>query len=85
MEASRGSPAWQLVAQVDIGDEEPETLEEINAHWRAQWWLQVAAQGIRDEEVPWHKLLTPLTSGAEGMAKALAKCLVAVWRWNINV
>ena len=67
---------------MDIGEEEPETLEEIDAHWRAQWWLQVAAQGIRDEAVPWHDLFT---SGAEGVAKVLAKCLMAVWRWNIKV
>ena len=69
---------------MDIGEEEPETLEEIDPHWRAQQWLQVATQGIRDEEVPWHELLTPLTSGAEGVAKALAKCLVATW-WNSKV
>ena len=85
MEASGGSLAWWLVAQVDIGEEEPDALEEINVHWRTQQWLQVAAQGIRDEEVLWHDLLTPLTSGAEGVAKALAICLVATWRWNIEV
>ena len=85
MEASGGSLAWQLVARVYISEEEPKTLEEINAHWRAQQWLQVASQGIRDEEVLWHDLLAPLTSGAEGAAKALAKCLVAVWKWNIKV
>ena len=32
MEASGGSLAWQLVSWVDIGEEEPETLQEINAH-----------------------------------------------------
>ena len=85
MEASRGSLAWWLVARVDIGEEEPETLEEIDPHWRAQQWLQVATQGIRDEEALWHELLTPLTSGAEDMAKALTKHLVTVWQWNIRV
>ena len=85
MEASGGSLAWQLVARVDIGEEEPKALEEINAHWRTQRWLQVATQGIRNKEVLWHELLTPLTSGAEGAAKALAKPLVATWRWNIKV
>ena len=84
MKASRGSPAWHLFARVDIS-EEPETLEEIDPHWRAQRWLQVDAQGITDKEVPWHELLTLLTSGAEGTAKSLAKHLVAVWRWNIKV
>ena len=85
MEASRGSPAWRLFAQVDISEEEPKTLEDIDPHWRAQWWLQVATQGIRDEEVLWHELLTLLTSGAEGVAKSLAKCLVAAWQWNVKV
>ena len=47
--------------------------------------LEVATQGIRDEEVPWHDLLALLTSGAEGTTKALAKHLVATWRWNIKV
>ena len=54
-------------------------------HWRAQRWLQVATQGIRDEEVLWHELLAPLTSGVEGAAKSLAKHLVAVWWWNVKV
>ena len=78
MEASGGSPAWQFIAHMDISEEGPKMLTEIDASWRAKWWLQVAAQGIRDEEVPWHDLLTPLMSGAEGTAKALAKCLVAM-------
>ena len=85
MEASGGSLAWQLFSQVDISEEEPETLEEIDPHWRVQRWMQVAAQGIMDEEVPWHKLLALLTSGAEGMARSLAKCLVAAWWWNVKV
>ena len=85
MEVSGGSPAWQFIACMDISEEGPETLVEINASWRAKQWLEVAAEGIRDEEVPWHNLLAPLTSGAEGTTKALAKCLVAVWRWNIKV
>ena len=85
MEASRGSPAWQSFVQVDIGEEEPETLEEIDPHWRATWWLQVAIQGIRDKEVPWHELVTPLTSGAEGAAMSLAKCLATVCQWNVKV
>ena len=70
---------------MDISEEEPETLEEIDPHWRAKGWLQVAVQGNKDEEVPWHKLLTMLTSGAEGMARSLAKHLVTVWQWIIKV
>ena len=40
---------------------------------------------IVDEEVPWHNLLAPLMSGSEDTSKALAKHLVAAWRWNIKV
>ena len=63
MEDSRGSPSWQSFFQVDIGEEEPETLEGINPHWRATCWLQVVVQGIAKEEVPWYELVTPLTLG----------------------
>ena len=85
MEASGGSPTWKSFFQVDIGEEEPETLEDINPHWRAMCWLQVAVQGIAKEEVPWYKLVTPLTSGVEGMALSLAKHLLMVWQLNIKV
>ena len=85
MEASGGSPAWWDVAIIDIGKEEPELLGEIDANWRTKRRLEVATQGIGDEEVLWHDLLVPLMSGAEGTTKALAKCLVATWRWNIKV
>ena len=63
MEASGGSPSWQSFFWVDIGEEEPETLEDIDPDWRAMLWLQVAVQGIAEEEVPWYELVTPLTSG----------------------
>ena len=85
MEASGGSPTWQSFVQVDINEEEPETLEGIDPHWRAMRWLQVAVQGITDEEVPWYELVTPLTSGAEGAALSLAKRLVVAWQWKIKV
>ena len=85
MEASGGGPAWWSVVQVDISKEEPETLEEIDPHWRAKRWLQVAIQDITDEKVLWHELVTPLTSGAEGMARSLAKPLVTAWWWNVKV
>ena len=62
-----------------------QTLEEIDPHWRATQWLQVAVQGIMDKEVLWHELLSPLTSGVEGVARSLAKHLVAAWQWNIKV
>ena len=85
MEASRGSPSWQPYLQVDAGEEEAETLESIDPHWRATCWLQVAVQGITEEEVPWYELVIPLMSGAEGTALSLAKHLLMVWRWSIRV
>ena len=85
MEASRGSPGWWSFFQVDIGEEELETLDDINPHWRATRWLQVAVQDIAKEEVPWYELVTPLTLGAEGVALSLAKHLLVVWWWNIKV
>ena len=74
-----------MVVQVDSGEEEPNTLEEIDPHWRATQWLQVAIQDITNEEVPWNELLTLLTSGLEGVAMSLAKHLVTVWHWNLKV
>ena len=38
------------MATTDVGEEEPETLEDIDPHWRATCWLQVAVQGIAEEE-----------------------------------
>ena len=85
LEASGGSLTWWSFVQVDIGEEEPKTLEDIDPHWRATCWLQVAVQGIAEEEVLWYELVNPLTLGAEGMALSLARCLVMVWQWNIKV
>ena len=48
-------------------------------------WLQLAVQGISDDEMPWYELVIPLTVGTEGMALSLAKRLLAVWRWSIKV
>ena len=85
MEAKGGSPTWQSFVQVAVNEEEPETLEDIDPHWRATHWLQVAVQGIAEEEVLWYKLVTPLTSRAEGVVLSLAKHLVMAWWWNIKV
>ena len=85
MEASRGSPNWQQYYQVDIGEEEVEMLESIDPNWRATHWLQLAVQGITEDEVPWYELVIPLTSGPEGAALSLAKHLLTAWRWSIKV
>ena len=53
--------------------------------WRTTCWLQVAVQGIADEEVPLYELVTLLMLEAEGVALSLAKHLLVAWWWNIKV
>ena len=60
-------------------------LETIDPTWRTTHWLQLAVQGISDDEVPWYEFVIPLTVGTEGTALSLAKHLLAVWRWSIKV
>ena len=84
LESSRGSPGQRTEYQVDIG-EEGDTLEMVNPTWRTTRWLQLAVQGISDDEVPWYKLITPLMVATEGTALSLVNRLLAVWRWSIKV
>ena len=81
---AKGSPSWQSYLQVDVGEEETETLESIDPYWRATRWLQMAVQGITEEEVPWYELVTPLTSGVEGATLSLAKHLLVMLRWSMK-
>ena len=83
-ESSRGSPGQPTEYQVDIG-EEGDTLEMVDPTWRTTCRLQLAVQGISDDEVPLYKLIHPLTAGTEGAALSLAKHLLTVWRWSIKV
>ena len=69
--------------QIDIGKEE-EMLETVDPTWRATHWLQLAVQGISDDEVPWDDLITPLMVGTEGAALSLAKCLLAIWSIRVQ-
>ena len=84
LEYSGGSLGQQTEYQVDIGEEE-EMLETVDPTWRTTRWLQLVVQGISDDEVPWYKLITPLTVGAKGTALSLAKCLLTIWWWSIKV
>ena len=60
-------------------------LETVDPTWRATRWLQLAVQGISDDEVPWYELITPLMVGAKGAVLLLAKCLLTIWQWSIKV
>ena len=69
---------------MNVGEEEA-MLETIDPTWRPTHWLQLAVQGISDDEVPWYELVIPLTVGTEGAALSLAKHLLKVWRWSVKV
>ena len=84
LQHSGGSPGQQTGYQLDIGEEE-EMLETVDPSWRATRWLQLAVQGISDDEVPWYDLITPLTVGTEGVALSLAKCFLTIWQWSMKV
>ena len=83
-ECAGGSPGQWAEYCLDIGKEE-ETLETVNPTWQTTRWLQLAVQGILDNEVPWYKCVTPLTLGAKGAALSLAKCLLTIWQWSLRV
>ena len=84
LECSRGSPGQRAGYHVDIGEEE-EMLETVDPTWQTTRWLQLAVQGISDDEVAWYEYVTLLTTGAEGMAFSLAKCLLTIWWWSARV
>ena len=84
LECSRGSLGQQATYCLNISKEE-ETLETVDPTWQTTCWLQLAVQGISDDEVPWYEYVMLLMSGAEGAALTLAKHLLAVWQWSIRV
>ena len=83
LECSGGRLGQWAVYSLDVGEEE-ETLETVDPTWQTTCWLQLAVQGISDDEVPWYEYVMPLMSGAKGMALSLAKCLLAIWWWSIR-
>ena len=46
--------------------EEEEMLETVDPTWQMTRWLQLAVQGILDDEVPWYEHIMPLTLGGQG-------------------
>ena len=81
---SKGSPGQWTGYRIDIGEEQ-EMLETVDPTWQTTRWLQLAVQGISDDEVPWYEYVALLTMGTEGAALLLAKHLLAVWRSSIRV
>ena len=84
LECSRGSPGQWTGYCVDIGEEQ-EMLETVDPTWQTTHWLQLAVQGISDNEVPWYEYVALLMMGAKGTALSLAKCLLAILWWSVRV
>ena len=84
LECSGGSPRQWTGYRIDIGEEQ-ETLETVDPTWWTTHWLQLAVQGILDNEVPWYEFITLLMMGAEGVALSLAKHLLTIWQWSARV
>ena len=84
LECSGGSPGQRTGYRVDIGEEQ-ETLETVDPTWRTTRWLQLAVQGISDDEVPWYEYVALLKMGAKGTALSLAKHRLTIWRWSVRV
>ena len=78
LECSGESPGQWVTYHLDIGEEE-ETLKTVDTTWRTTCWLQLAVQGILDNEVPWYECVALLMSGAKGMAFSLANHLLTIW------
>ena len=71
MTAMDQSREWTLpYYQANIGEEEEETLQNIDTKWRVHRWLQLAVQGITDEEVPWFELV----ASPQGWKALLSTC-----------
>ena len=83
LECSGGSPGQWTGYRVDIGEED--MLETVDPTWQTTRWLQLAVQGILDNEVPWYEFVIPLTMGAKGTALLLAKRLLIIWWQSIRV
>ena len=67
------------MSQTDFREEDLECLDTINPNWRVVHWLRITEWSIKNEEVSWYELVTPLTSGVEGADLTLAKHLITAW------
>ena len=57
----------------------------LSPEWQTIRWLQQWESEIMDDEVVWWALVDPLTDGLDAIGQALAKRLVAMWRWTFTL
>ena len=61
---------------------QPCSQKGLSPEWQTIRWLQQCELEIMDDEVVWWALIDPLTDGLDATSQALAKRLVAMWRWT---
>ena len=54
----------------------------LSPEWQTIRWLQLCESEIMDDEVVCWALVDPLTDRSDATSQALAKRLVATWRWT---
>ena len=54
----------------------------LSPEWQTIRWLQQCKSEIMDDKVIWWALVDPLTDGSDAASQALAKRLVAMWRYT---
>ena len=53
--------------------------------WQATKWLEASGGNLGKEDITWWLLLLLLTDRSNAATKELAKHLVAMWRWMVQV
>ena len=49
--------------------------------WQTMKWLQNCETNLKEEEISWWPLVSPLTDGSDAATMDLAKRLMAAWKW----
>ena len=60
-------------------------LRGLIPEWQTIRWLQQCDVEIMDDKVVWWALIDPLTDGSDATSQALARRLVAMWRWTFTL
>ena len=61
---------------------QPCSRKGLSPEWQTIRWLQQCESEITDDKVVWWALIDPLTDRSDAASQALAKRLVAAWRWT---
>ena len=64
---------------------QPHLQRGLSPKWQTIRWLQQCEVQIKDDEVVWWTLIDPLTDGSDATSQALARRLVAMWRWTFTL